>query len=46
MNTLYGIEMQEDDFEEAALIAWGLIGNKRTRLYRYSTCVEDCSEGI
>lgn len=46
VNTLYGIEMKEEDFEEVALIAWNLIGNKRTRLYRYNTCVEDCSEGV
>lgn len=46
LNTLYGINMQEDDFEEVALIGWGLIGNKRTRLYRYSTCVSDCDKGV
>lgn len=46
LDTLYGIQMNEEDYEEIALIAWGLIGNKRTRLYRYSICVPDCSEGI
>lgn len=46
METLYGITMQEDQFEEIALVGWNLIGNKRTRLYRYSTCVSDCEEGV
>lgn len=46
METLYGVTMQEDQFEEIALVGWGLIGNKRTRLYRYSTCVSDCSDGV
>lgn len=46
MHTLYGIKMPEDEWEEIALVGWDLIGNKRTRLYRYSTCVSDCSEGV
>lgn len=46
MESLYGMTMQEDQFEEVALIGWNLIGNKRTRLYRYSTCVSDCEEGV
>lgn len=46
METLYGITMQEDQFEEIALVGWNLIGNKRTRLYRYSTCVSNCDEGV
>lgn len=40
MDTLYGIHMQEDDWEEIALIAWGLIGNKQTRIYKYTTNVD------
>ena len=44
--TLYDIEFQEDQFEEIALVAWNLIGNKRTRIYKYSTCMKDCSEPI
>lgn len=35
-NILYDIEMPEEDFEEVGLIAWNLIGNKNTRLYKYS----------
>lgn len=33
--SLYGINPDEDSFEELALEAWGRIGNKHTRLYRY-----------
>lgn len=38
-NLQYGVELQEDDFEEIALIAWQKIGNKRVRTYRYCTTV-------
>ena len=41
LNMLYGITIQEDEFEEIALIGWNLIGNKRCRLYRYTTDI-DC----
>ncbi len=41
--TLYGIDITEDNFEEIALIAWDLIGNKRTRTYRYRVCMDSCS---
>lgn len=37
--TLYDVQMQDDDFEEIALVAWNQIGNKRYRLYKYTTCV-------
>lgn len=42
MNTLYGITMSEEDWEEIALVAWNLIGNKRTKIYRYSVCMDNC----
>lgn len=35
LNTFYGIEMKESDFEEIALNAWELIGNKHTELKEY-----------
>lgn len=41
-NQLYGVDMLEDDYEETALIAWNFIGNKRCRLYKYSTSL-DCN---
>lgn len=47
MNSLYGINMPEDEWEEIALIAWNLIGNKRVQLYKYSVCVDSCNnDGI
>ena len=36
---LYGLDLEEDEFDEIALIAWERIGNKRVRTYRYSTNV-------
>lgn len=42
--TLYGVELQEDLFEEIGLVAWNLIGNKRTKIYRYSVCMDACSD--
>ena len=46
LETLYGLSMSEEDYEETALVGWNLIGNKRTKLYRYSTCITDCSESV
>lgn len=46
LKTMYDIDMSEDDFEEISLVGWNLIGNKRTRLYNYSTCVSNCEEGV
>ena len=46
LETLYGLSMSEENYEEVALVGWNLIGNKRTKLYRYSICVTDCSESI
>lgn len=40
---LYGVSMQEEDFEEIGLIAWQQIGNKRTRLYRYCGEITPCN---
>lgn len=39
-SSLYGVEMQPDEWEEIALIAWNLIGNKKYRLYKYTTTVD------
>lgn len=40
-NTLYGVNVGEDEFEDLALHAWQLIGNKHSRLYRYTTCTKN-----
>ena len=36
-NILYGTVMDTTNFEDILLAGWELIGNKRTRLYRYTT---------
>ena len=36
-NSLYDLDMNVDDYEELALIAWNFIGNKRCRLYKFTT---------
>lgn len=46
MEQLYGITMQEDQFEEIGLVAWNLIGNKHTKLYRYSVCSDNCQTSL
>lgn len=46
LNTLYGITMTEDDYAETSLVGWNLIGNKRTRLYRYSVCMDSCNSEV
>lgn len=39
LDQLYGMEMATEDIEELGLVAWELIGNKNTRLYKYSVCI-------
>lgn len=39
-NMLYGVNLNPDDFAEIGLNAWNLIGNKNTRLYKYSVEVK------
>lgn len=46
LDQLYGIEIEDEDLEELGLIAWDLIGNKRTRLYTYSTCINSTDNSI
>lgn len=41
-NLLYGIELAPEEFEEIGLIAWHKIGNRQTKLYRYTARIEDC----
>lgn len=38
-NLLYGVTLNPDDFAEIGLIAWNFIGNKNTRLYKYTVDV-------
>ena len=38
LDQFYGIELEEEELEEMGLIAWELIGNKNTRLYKFRAC--------
>jgi len=38
--------MEDADMEELGLIAWGLIGNKNRKLYRYSACINPIDNSI
>ena len=38
-NLLYGVTLNPDDFAEIGLLAWNFIGNKNTRLYKYTVDV-------
>ena len=40
LDMYYGIELPDEEFEEYGLIAWNLIGNKHTRLYRCKLCID------
>lgn len=44
LNTMYGVDMDEEDFAEIALVGWNLIGNKRTKLYRSCKTFEPCEK--
>lgn len=43
-NQLFGIEINQQTYEELALIAWNLIGNKRVRLFTTALDV-NCDDG-
>ncbi len=43
LSMLYGIDCEDEEFEEIGLLAWGLIGNKRIRLYRLTTSIDGCN---
>lgn len=38
---LYGTTLDTTNFDDIALSGWELIGNRQTRLYKYTTCTED-----
>lgn len=46
LETMFGLNIQEEDYEEIALVGWELIGNKRCKLYRTSIVVEPNQDSI
>lgn len=40
LDMMYGIELEDQDVEEFGILAWGYIGNKNRKLYKYSTCID------
>lgn len=40
LDSLYGMNLSEENYEEIALVGWNLIGNKRAKTYRYSVCLQ------
>lgn len=38
---LYGVEIDTESFEDLAIAAWELIGNKHTRLYKYTSATDN-----
>jgi hypothetical protein len=46
LDMLYGLELEDEELEELGLIAWELIGNKNTRLYKYTTCIDPSDNSI
>lgn len=46
LDTIFGINLPEETYEEIALTGWSLIGNKRVKLYRYSVCLQPCQDSV
>lgn len=46
LDMMYGIELEDADLEEFGLIAWGLIGNKNRKLYRYQACINPSDNSV
>lgn len=45
-NLLYGLELQETDFEEIGLIAWNFIGNKDVKTYTLNLLVDQTTHTV
>ena len=46
LDMLYSIEIEDEDMEELGLIAWGLIGNKNTKLYRVRLTIDPTDNSV
>ena len=46
LDEMYGIQMDDTNVEELGLIAWDLIGNKVTKLYKYSTVIDPVDNSV
>lgn len=46
LNTIFGLTIPEDQFEEIAIVGWNFIGSKRMKIYRYQAYIDDCEHGI
>lgn len=46
LDMMYGLELEDQDLEEYGLIAWGLIGNKNRKLYRYQACINPSDNSV
>ena len=46
LDMLYGINMDDADMEEYGLIAWGLIGNKVRKMYKFSTNIDPSDNSV
>lgn len=46
LETLYGLEVSEEQFEEIGILAWNQIGNKRCRIYRATLCLDPCEKSV
>lgn len=46
LDMIYGIELEDQDLEELGLLAWGYIGNKNRRLYKYHACIDPTDNSV
>lgn len=40
LETMFGVSLTEEEYEEISLVGWNLIGNKRCKLYRATFIIE------
>ena len=46
LDMMYGIEMDDEDLEEIALVGWNMIGNKNVRLYKCSLAIDPSDNSV
>ncbi len=46
LDMLYGIELDDEVLEELGLLAWGLIGNKNRKLYKFQADIDPIDNSV
>ena len=46
LDMMYGMELEDQDLEEYGLLAWGLIGNRNRKLYKFQAQINPIDNSV